>query len=178
MEELVGSRCNFSCDGATVVAAKNGRFSAKSKPRLSDAHLRTRNQAHFIWHDRCLVVGMNKSPIVSFRDLEVWQRSMDLVDMLFESSRQIPRSEFDIRRQMRRAVVSIPSNLAEGYRRKKKTSAYQNHISIAMGSNGELETQVIICQRNNFITKNNCEELLALIDRVGAMLYRLHESLD
>ena len=103
---------------------------------------------------------------------------MDLVDAVFKSTKQIPRTEFDLQRQIRRAVVSIPSNVAEGYRRKKKRGAYQNHISIALGSQGELETQVLICERNSFMTPESCREVLALIDRVGAMLYRLHDSLE
>ena len=102
---------------------------------------------------------------------------MDLVDLVFTSTKQIPRSELDLQRQIRRAVVSIPSNLAEGYRRKKKRGAYHNHVSIAMGSQGELETQVIICERNQLMTCESCHQLLELIDRVGAMLYRLHDAL-
>ena len=104
--------------------------------------------------------------------------SMDLVDAVFKSTKQIPRTEFDLQRQIRRAVVSIPSNVAEGYRRKKKRGAYQNHVSIALGSQGELETQVLICERNSFMTSESCRQILALIDRVGAMLYRLHDSLE
>jgi len=103
---------------------------------------------------------------------------MDLVDLVFTSTKQIPRSELDLQRQIRRAVVSIPSNLAEGYRRKKKRGAYQNYVSIAMGSQGELETQVIICERNQLMTCESCHQILELIDRVGAMLYRLHDALE
>ena len=116
--------------------------------------------------------------IVSFRDLEVWKVAMDLVDLVYVSTRAMPRSEFDLRRQMRRAGVSIPSNVAEGHRRKKKRQAYQNHVSIALGSQGELETQVEIALRQKFLDPAAGQTILALSDRVGAMLYRLHESLD
>ena len=73
-------------------------------------------------------------PIRSFRDLEVWQRSMDLVDLVVSATGRMPRHEFDLRRQMRDAAISIPSNIAEGWRRKNRRAAYQNHVSIAMGS--------------------------------------------
>src|SRR5688572_17170768 len=116
--------------------------------------------------------------ITTFRDLDVWRLSMDLVDLVFTSTKQIPRSELDLQRQIRRAVVSIPSNIAEGYRRKKKRGAYQNHVSIALGSQGELETQILICERNSFMTSESCREILGLTDRVGATLYRLHDSLE
>jgi hypothetical protein len=79
-------------------------------------------------------VGSRESgDIVSFRGLDVWNRSIDLVDVVIAESNRLPRSEFDLRRQMRRAAVSIPANLAEGYRRKGRRGAYQNHVSIAMG---------------------------------------------
>ena len=121
---------------------------------------------------------MSTSPISSFRDLEVWQLSMDLVDLVFAALKEVPRTEFDLRRQIFRAVTSIPSNVAEGYRRKKKRGAYQNHVSIALGSQGELETEIEICARNAFMTPQTCRNVLAINDRVGAMLNRLHDALD
>lgn len=121
---------------------------------------------------------MRQTQIVSFRDLEVWQLAMDLVDLVIKETKKMPREEFDLRRQIRRASVSIPANIAEGYRRKKKTAAYQNHVSIALGSQGELETEIEIARRNQFMTAEACKALMDLTDRVGAMLYRLHESLD
>jgi four helix bundle protein len=121
---------------------------------------------------------MANPPIRSFRDLEVWQVSMDLVDMVIRALKQLPRDEFDLRRQIFRAVTSIPFNVAEGYRRKKRRGAYQNHVSIALGSQGELETAVEVCARNSFVTPATCREIFAVSDRVGAMLNRLHDSLD
>ena len=103
---------------------------------------------------------------------------MDLVDLVYATTKSMPRDEFDLRKQIRRAVVAIPSNVAEGYRRKKRRPAYQNHVSIALGSQGELETQIEICERNGFLLPTACAPIFDLSDRVGAMLYRLHESLD
>jgi four helix bundle protein len=116
--------------------------------------------------------------IGSFRDLEVWQRGMDLVDLVYAATKSMPREEFELRKQIKKAVVSIPSNVAEGNRRKKKRPAYQNHVSIALGSQGELETQIEICKRNAFLLPNVCAQIFDLSDRVGAMLYKLHESLE
>ena len=122
--------------------------------------------------------SMPTPSITTFRDLEVWQLSMDLVDLVIAARKEMPRTEFDIRRQIFRASTSIPANIAEGYRRKKKRPAYQNHISIALGSQGELETEIEICARNSFMPRETAQKILALNDRVGAMLYRLHESLE
>jgi four helix bundle protein len=123
-------------------------------------------------------MGMTPTTIASFRDLDVWRLAMDLVDLIYQSTNDMPGSEYDLRRQIRRAAVSIPANVAEGYRRKKKRPAYQNHISIAMGSQGELETEVEIARRNLFMSDETCESIQAVTDRVGAMLFRLHESLE
>ena len=115
--------------------------------------------------------------INSYRDLDVWVVSMDLVDLVLSALKAMPRVEFDLRRQIQRAVISIPSNVAEGWRRKKRPQAYQNHVSIAMGSQGELDTELEVCFRNGFLKRENCAELLRLASRVGSMLDRLHDSL-
>ena len=116
--------------------------------------------------------------ITSFRQLDVWQVSMDLVDAAIAATRSLPRVEFDLRRQMNRAVISIPSNVAEGWKRKRRRSAYQNHVSIAMGSHAELETQFEICFRNHFLDPSMSRDAVALLNRVAPMLERLHDSLD
>ena len=116
--------------------------------------------------------------IQSFRDLDAWQRSMDLVDAVLVALRRLPRVEFDLRRQMHRAVTSIPSNIAEGWKRKRRRGAYQNHVSIAMGSHAELETQFEICFRNGYLERGSCTTAWALLMRVGPLLERLHDSLD
>ncbi len=121
---------------------------------------------------------LTMEPIRSFRDLEVWQRSMDLIDMVIAASRELPRQEFDLRRQMRDAAISIPANAAEGWRRKKRRAAYQNHVSIAMGSQGELETEFEVAFRNHLLDRDRCQALVDLNRRVGVMLDRLHDSLD
>jgi four helix bundle protein len=116
--------------------------------------------------------------ISSYRDLDVWQVSMELVDQVITNLKTMPRMEFDLKRQIQRAVISIPSNVAEGWRRKKRRGAYQNHVSIAMGSQGELDTELEICFRNGFLKRENCVTTLELCWRVGTMLTRLHDALD
>ena len=116
--------------------------------------------------------------ILSFRDLDVWQLAMDLTDSIIADLRSMPRTEFDLKRQMQRAAISVPANIAEGWRRKKRRGAYQNHVSIAMGSQGELDTELEIAFRNGFLKRENCAKSLELCGRVGLMLNRLHDSLD
>jgi len=103
---------------------------------------------------------------------------MDLVDLVIEASSELPRREFDLRRQMRDAVTSIPANVAEGWRRKKRRAAYQNHVSIAMGSQGELDTDLEIAFRQGWLNRERWRHVVALCTRVGAMLDNLHDALD
>ena len=116
--------------------------------------------------------------ITSFRQLDTWQVAMDLVDSVFTNARSIPRIEFDLKRQINRAAVSIPSNVAEGWKRKRRRAAYQNHVSIAMGSHAELETQLEICFRNSLLDRKQCAPMTALLHRAGSLLEKLFDSLD
>ena len=86
-------------------------------------------------------------------------------------TRHFPKSEdYGLSQQLRRAAVSIPSNIAEGYGRKHKAE-YNQFLSIAYGSLLELETQILLAKDLNYITKN--ENIEKLIKEVGSMLYRM-----
>ena len=117
-------------------------------------------------------------PLGSFRDLEVWQLSMDLVELVWKHTLTMPGQCFLLKQQLQGAAFSIPSNVAEGYRRKEGRAAYQNHVSIAMGSQGEFDTQFEIAFRIGVLDRRNCQPTVDINDRVGAMLNRLHDSLD
>lgn len=83
----------------------------------------------------------------SFRKLTVWQRAIELVETVYQVTGQMPREEmYGLVSQMRRCAVSIPSNIAEGYRRKTKKDHLQ-FLHIADGSAAELETQIVIAQK-------------------------------
>lgn len=85
--------------------------------------------------------------VYNFQDLKVWQRSMNLVESVYTIIRQLPSTErFALADQIRRSSVSIPSNIAEGQKRlgNKETIYFS---SIALGSLGELQTQLILCDR-------------------------------
>ena len=115
--------------------------------------------------------------ISSHRDLDVWAVSMDLVDEVLRRVKAMPREEFDLRRQIKRAAISIPANVAEGWCRKHRSQAFQNHVSIAMGSAGELDTELEVCYRNQFLIREDCREITTMLGRVRPMLRRLHDSL-
>ena len=80
----------------------------------------------------------------SYQDLEVWKKSIDFVEQIYRLVKQLPKEEtYALSDQMRRAAVSIPSNIAEGANR-KTTKEYIQFLYIALGSTAELETQLII----------------------------------
>ena len=102
------------------------------------------------------------------KKLDVWIKSMDLVEKIYKFTLDIPDSEkFGLISQMRRSVVSIPSNIAEGAARKGDKELIQ-FIHIALGSLAELETQYLITIRLNFVAIN--QELESLIITVKKLL--------
>ena len=111
--------------------------------------------------------------IETYKDLIVWQKSMDLVELIYQISDTLPSKEqFGLTSQMRRSAVSIPSNIAEGYGR-QSAGSYAQFLSIARGSLLELETQIELCIRLNFIKKTDCEIILNVIVEISKMLTSL-----
>jgi four helix bundle protein len=112
----------------------------------------------------------------SFRDLEVWQESMTLVEEIYVLSKRFPSEErFGLTSQLRRAAVSIPSNIGEGARRKRR-KAFVYHLDIALGSQGEVDVQLEMAARLAFCTKSDRNVIQQRIDRIGRMLNGLIAS--
>jgi len=113
-----------------------------------------------------------------FRDLEVWQLGIKIVTEVYESTRSFPKEEmYGLVSQMRRAAVSIPSNIAEGFNR-YHNKEYRQFIYIALGSCGELETQIELAQRLGFIRPDKRDALLEDIDHESRMLRNLSKKLE
>ena len=116
--------------------------------------------------------------IKSYRDLEVWRKAMELAQKCYELTANFPKREvYGLASQLRRAAVSIASNIAEGHSRRTR-QAYLNHLSIALGSQSEVETQIDLASRLGFISKQSSEEILLLAGQVGRMLHALAASLE
>jgi len=113
----------------------------------------------------------------SYRDLLVWQKAIELAVLAYHLTEQFPKREiYGLASQIRRAGVSLPSNIAEGYGRAGRRE-YLQFLSIAQGSLKELETQVILAERLAFATSSQAERLLAHSEMVGKMLGALIRSL-
>lgn len=113
----------------------------------------------------------------SYRDLLVWQKAMELAVKTYSLSHTFPKSElYGLTSQLRRASVSIPSNIAEGYGRGSRKE-YLQFLFIAQGSLKELETQTILAQRLAFSSEEASLDLLNDSDTLGKMLRGLIVSL-
>jgi four helix bundle protein len=110
------------------------------------------------------------------KDLEVWQKAMDLVIDIYKLTASFPSKEvYGLARQMQRAAVSIPSNIAEGHGL-KQTQAYLRHLAIANGSLTELETQIEIADRLGYLSVGG-RPVIEKAHEVGRMLSGLRRSL-
>lgn len=113
----------------------------------------------------------------SYKDLIVWQKSIELVALIYRVTGRFPKSEqFGLISQMRRAAVSIPSNLAEGYARKHRAE-YLQFVRIAYGSGAELETQLILTKKLGFVQDKDLTSAASLLDEVMRMLNKFSSSL-
>ncbi len=113
----------------------------------------------------------------SFRDLRVWQLGMELVEDAYSLGRLLPASErYGLVSQIQRAAVSIPSNIAEGHTRQHR-GEYVQHLSIAQGSLAELDTQLEISVRLDYVSSDRTDEVCMRIDALGKQLCTLCSSI-
>lgn len=106
----------------------------------------------------------------NFKELKVWQRSMDLAVRVYETLKVLPDDEkFCLITQMRRCAVSIPSNVAEGQARNSNNEFY-HFLTISRGSNAELQTQLLICQRLNYLSQTIVDELVKELNEIDRMI--------
>ncbi|HET8555593.1 MAG TPA: four helix bundle protein [Rhodanobacteraceae bacterium] len=114
----------------------------------------------------------------SYRDLLAWQKAVMLVEQVYRATVCLPPDErYGLTSQLRRAAVSIPSNIAEGHGR-ETTREFTRFISIARGSLAELETQLEIALRLNMITHTDSQPIIDTCDELGRILRGLRKSLD
>jgi four helix bundle protein len=115
--------------------------------------------------------------VKSYKDLIVWQKAIELVLAVYQHTTAFPKDEiYGLRQQLRRAAVSIPSNIAEGQCR-STTKDFLHFLVMARGSLGEVETQVLISQRFAYFNEKQTNDLFARINEVGRLINGLKNSL-
>jgi len=115
--------------------------------------------------------------VVSYRDLVVWQRAMELADLVYTLTELFPsRERLGLAFQMRKAAVSIASNIAEGTRH--RTPGYLSRVIIALGEHAELETQALLAARRRLISTTDIATFEQLSESVGQLAHGLVRSLE
>jgi four helix bundle protein len=114
---------------------------------------------------------------MSYRDLDVWKKAMDLIVDCYKTTEGFPQKEtYGLASQLQRAAVSIAANISEGHAR-RYTKEFLRFLSIAYGSLAELETHILIAERLNYIDSSQTMRLLEKASELGRMLNGLRRSL-
>ena len=114
--------------------------------------------------------------IQSFKDLDIYQKSKKLVKEIYEITEKYPeREKYNVISQLRRSVLSIPLNIAEGYGRKSKEE-FKRFLRISLGSSNEVEAILEISKELNYIEEEEYQKLSKANDIIGKMIYRMIEK--
>ncbi len=115
--------------------------------------------------------------MTTHKNLDVWKKSLDLVDTIYDITAKFPKEEiYGLTNQVRRSAISVPSNIAEGSAR-GSTKELMQFINISRGSLAELETQIIVARRRNYIGNSYYDSILKQIEDISKMLFRLKQIL-
>jgi four helix bundle protein len=112
----------------------------------------------------------------SFRDLRIWQLAMELVELIYRTTGNFPKEVYGLTSQIRRAAVSIPSNIAEGHTR-EHTKEFLHHLSMAQASLAEVDTQLEIARRLNYVSVETMKLFDDRIVSLGKQQYALRNAL-
>jgi four helix bundle protein len=124
-----------------------------------------------IHHD--LTTGALNMSISGYKELLVWKKGMEIVELTYKITKDFPKSEkFSLASQMQRAAISIPCNIAEGFARGHRKE-FQRFCQIALDSCSELETQIAIAYRQSYIKEMELASAEALLDHESRMLMKL-----
>jgi four helix bundle protein len=116
-------------------------------------------------------------PARDYRDLIVWKKSLELAVAIYTETSYFPKeARYELTSQLRRAGVSIPSNIAEGEGRNSKE--FRRYLSIALGSLKELETQILISEQLGYIRQGRTTSLMTMAAEVGRLIHGLSRALQ
>ena len=113
----------------------------------------------------------------NFKQLLIWQKSMDLTDLVFQYCKDLPKEErFNLIDQMNRCSCSIPSNIAEGSGKRTKLQ-FAEYLSISLSSSYELETQLLICERRKYGKEELLRQELGLVVEIQKMIFTFRDKI-
>lgn len=115
--------------------------------------------------------------IKNFKDLRIWQKGIEIVGDVYKTTKEFPKEElYGLTSQMRRAAISIPSNIAEGFKR-FHNKEYKQFLHITLGSSAELETQLIIARNLEYLKEDTLITLNEKLDHLSRMITVLIQRL-
>jgi four helix bundle protein len=115
---------------------------------------------------------------MTYKELEVWKKAMALVTIIYEQTRKLPRSEdYVLTSQLKRAAISVPANIAEGWG-KSSTRSYIQYLKIARGSLFEIETEIQIALNLGYLLAEECAEVESRITELSKMMNSLISKLE
>ena len=113
----------------------------------------------------------------NIKELKIWNKAIELTVEIYKATEKFPKEEtYSLTSQIRRAAVSIPSNISEGAGR-NSSNEFRHFLSIANGSSYELQSQLVISNKLNFLTNGTTESLLNRIDEIQKMNYSFQKSI-
>jgi four helix bundle protein len=116
--------------------------------------------------------------VKSYKELNIWKKGIEIVDNVYSITEKFPQKElYSLTSQMQRSAISIPSNIAEGFVR-GHTAEYRQFLRTALGSCAELDTQLVITHRRNYITRTEVLSLQEDLDHKSRMIMNLIKSLS
>ncbi len=116
--------------------------------------------------------------VKSYRNLIVWQKSIEVCTLIYRLTQDFPRDEtFGITSQLKRAAISVPTNISEGHSRNSKKE-YRHFVGIARGSLTEIETLITLTKNLQFTSENKITEITDLCTEIGKMLTSLNRKLQ
>ena len=128
---------------------------------------------HYSWREQLTIKAMN-----TYKDLRIWQKSVDLAVKVYEVTRLFPREElYGLTYQLKKSAVSVPSNIAEGSGRNTRKD-FNNFLGISYASSCELNTQLIVASRINILSRVDLDEMENEIEEIQKMNWALKKSLD
>lgn len=116
--------------------------------------------------------------IKNYQELNIWKRSVEIVIEIYNTSKNFPKEElYGLTSQIRRASVSIPSNIAEGFNR-YHNKEFRQFLYISLGSCAEVETQLFIAQRLNYVDQEKASKLIKELGEIGKMINNLIKKIN
>ena len=113
----------------------------------------------------------------NFKDLDIWKRAILLVKTIYKITKKLPKDEqYGLISQIRRASVSVPSNIAEGFKR-RSDKEFAQFLNISLGSLAELETQIIISCELDYIKEKESDAIIEEIESINRMISKLYKKL-